>query len=472
MVKEKFFKNQKLVFFTLISVFIFAFFAFFNCTQNNEKNLKSITHTLLTPTTSNRIINENNISSEQITNTSLNNNKGNEAIFKLSKKYKDGTVSNILWKTSHFINCEGRKNIDIKDALNIHIPWTRKKSKSLRSLNLKIEAFIQPQKEECLLYRNFFLDGQVFTDAPIKRKKGIDVVIRCAVPAGHISFSSDGVEKDDFPVGSSVNIELKIRSFKRSIKKEPFQWSIKKVGDNKELADQTKTSSKIIHTFSEIGLYNISVQPSNAKGLIDEKELLIGLCEKEVEAIEVILSEESFGDLTPKRVLTRQKPVFNYVRPADTNSNNKVTFIRVRDGTTSIRHTYPIRNIYKYKRNSSPKFIDINIQNVDECFLDTNPLINNTCPECPSCHCPIDYQVNKDLNPLPFCNGNIFDMSTLDMNISQCTDANFVVIASKKGQAQTYEIFYKHCPKDQDYCYFGLEADRPYNHRCITSSTN
>ena len=115
------------------------------------------------------------------------------------------------------------------------------------------------------------------------------------------------------------------------------------------------------------------------------------------------------------------------MRPADTDTNNKVTFVFNNSENYQDQHI-----TYKYKRNSSSKFIDIDIQNADECFFDAEPTIGITCPSCESgatdCICP--YTMNEDLSPVSSCSGNALDMSTLDTDTTQCTDANFVVIAS------------------------------------------
>ena len=241
------------------------------------------------------------------------------------------------------------------------------------------------------------------------------------------------------------------------------------------------------------------------------KELLIGLCEGEVDAVEVVIGQESFGSLTPERILQKEI-IFNYVRPADTDTNNKVTFV-FNDNNEDYQDQ---RIIYKYKRNSSSKFIDIDIQNADTCFFDSSPLktttcyyingcppdaknckcftrneeaLNNNCPpgieecskvtECSSpdscspsatnCSCSTSIKMRKNLSPLPSCSGKALDMSTLDTDTTQCTDTVFFVAASKTGQKLKSYRYYKHCPVNQDYCYFGKESDRPSDHRCPSS---
>ena len=100
---------------------------------------------------------------------------------------------------------------------------------------------------------------------------------------------------------------------------------------------------------------------------------------------------------------------------------------------------YEYRNVYyKYKRNSTSKFIDIDIQNADECFLDTEPLEKT---ECVSDACYISYEIREGLSPLSSCSGNALDMSTLDTDTTECTETTFVVAASKAGQDKLQRVF-------------------------------
>ena len=293
---------------------------------------------------------------------------------------------------------------------------------------------------------------------------------------GYLSFSLSNdasINKGYFPAGSSVILEFnKSERVEESLEDKTFQWSIKKVGNDTELADQSHTSPQLTHTFSEMGLYDISIKEKNVSSgssFSDERELFIGLCEEEVEAVEVVLSEESFGNPTPEGILEKRQPIFNYVRPADTDSNNKVTLI-----FNDSLYSRPIYN-YKYKRSSSSKFIDIDIQNADECFLDTEPIQTCTLIGCPTeePNCQINqctYTIKDSLDSLPSCSANALDMSTLDTDKTQCTDDVFVVAASKEGQEyKKQRAFYKHCPADEDYCYFGSEENRLDDHNCPSS---
>ena len=95
--------------------------------------------------------------------------------------------------------------------------------------------------------------------------------------------------------------------------------------------------------------------------------------------------------------------------------------------------------------------------------MDTEPV--QTCENTTNC----TYEVNEDLSPLSSCSGNALDMSTLDTDTTKCTDDVFIVAASKEGQDKIQRTFYKHCPADEDYCYFGDERDRPSDHNCPSS---
>ena len=104
-------------------------------------------------------------------------------------------------------------------------------------------------------------------------------------------------------------------------------------------------------------------------------ELLIGMCEDD---LEVILSGESFGPSTPQ--ISELTPVFNYIRPAGTDVK-KMSIFEDQRNASSLRG---YQNFYEYKRSNTSKFIDIDIQNADECFLDTEPE-TTTVQECPLC---------------------------------------------------------------------------------------
>ncbi len=385
---------------------------------------------------------------------------GDNAVFKLSEKHNGGDdVSEILWQIKSGTGC-GTGTISTETALNIEIPWNQDYEPGTWGI-FNVAALTHLEQEDCFIYHSFRFSDVLSVDH-----------LSCALSSGFISFSlsdDSSIERNYFPVGSSVNLEVKEyeSSIEESLENISFQWSIKKVGDDTELADSSHTSHQLTHTFSEMGLYEVSIKPTspseNLFGSFDGTDLFIGLCEKEVEAVEVVLSEESFGNLTPEEAL-ETRPIFNYVRPSDTDSSNKVTLIF---DDSRERYSGHSPRIYKYNRSSSSKFIDIDIQNADECFFDDEPILK----ECSQP--PIDcvYEIREGLSPLSSCSGKALDMSTLDTDTTECTDDIFFVVASQTGQEyKPQKTFYKHCPADQDYCYFGEENYyRPSDHNCPSS---
>ena len=538
-----FLKNQKLVFLIPIFVLMFMFtFAFQNCEMDEILQSQSQIGSGSGSGKSDKTID----GPDGPTDVSRPGPSplGDHAVFRLSKKYGgDVPKSNISWRIYNE-ECGYKSHVTFQTGLYIQIPWDLTNTvipsvlSSVTTLNpvtkmtfmeigdrpdpdldvisianLNLEALIQ--LEQCLIYRPF--NPKTLPAALVGVVPGVGGVggteekfsssspSSCSPSYDGIFFSLFGDASDAsldnrnyFPVGSAVHLQysppVTILSKEKALENKPFIWSITKFGDGIELADQAHTSSTLTHTFSEMGLYNVSLQYSGTDDADDshyfssvERELLIGLCEKEVDAVEVVLGEESFGESTPKAVLN-SGPIFNYVRPADTNTQNKVTLVF--DDNYNEHQDQHI--IYKYKRNSSSSFIDIDIQNADECFLDTDPPTiclpdpgDQSDPGRPSAIINVDvddscfstYGMRKSLSPLPSCSGNALaldisaldtdttDISALDTDTTQCTDEVFVVAASKKGQEKkVQQNFYKHCPANEDYCYFGYQGDASSNH--------
>ena len=251
------------------------------------------------------------------------------------------------------------------------------------------------------------------------------------------------------------------------------------IGDNNtERADQTNKTEKLTHTFLETGLYNISVKAfaPNDETTLTDVQLLIGRCEgDDLDDIEILFNIDSIGLQTPTKGFSNSEPIWNYIRLSDTDLNVDITTLATDNNLFGGYGGY----VYKYKRSSSSKFIDIDIQNANECFLDIEPTGIETCIECTptatNCvsGCSItSYKIRDNLSPLPSCSGNALDMSALDTDTTKCTDDIFVVTASKEGRGREYKLqrtFYKHCPANEDYCYFGDERDRPSDHNCPSS---
>ena len=211
------------------------------------------------------------------------------------------------WQT--YSKACGKNEIAFETGLNIQIPWNNQSGPVAIIAGSSFNMLALIQLEQCLIYRHLRLDKTLFSDDYFVDR------LSCMAPSGDISFSlSDdaSVKRNYFPVGSAVNLEISPSEGNNlSLENESFQWSIKKVGDENdtELADQSHTSSTLTQTFSEMGLYSVSVQSSGTSRLRDDKELLIGLCEEEVNAVEVILDQESFGDSTPEEIL-KSTPIF------------------------------------------------------------------------------------------------------------------------------------------------------------------
>ena len=465
------FKNQKIIrikaFFLVLTAF--CIFAFQNCNKDNSNSLEraaSLPNPINTPTT-----------------LSTTNSSGDKAIFR-TYETENKTISNIFWRVieKNSPACGDDKIINTGTAMSVEIDWN-----TLLEKLIAVEAFIQFEGDSCISYRKqkFNLDVDGLTLGVI-----CDYIYRSEITS-QLSSDSQVKHKRHFPIDSSIDLGFKtVGGMGTSPEFDSFQWSIKKIAflsdsaTSVELADQANTSSKTLtHTFSEIGLYNIVVEASGPDSASDQdnepesssasKELLIGKCEEDEDAtaVDIILSNASFGDETPE-ALSQVGPLWNYVRPANTDSNNPPSMVILSsDDYRSDDYRYD-KKIYKYKRTIDSKFIDIDIQNADECFLDQEPQSEEICREIgcldkSDCNtCSTSYTMRESLSPLSSCSGNALDMSTLDTDTTECTDDVFVVAASKTDQDKVQRAFYKHCPADQNYCYFGSESNRPTDHNC------
>ncbi len=126
------------------------------------------------------------------------------------------------------------------------------------------------------------------------------------------------------------------------------------------------------------------------------------------------------------------KPHFNIVRPVD--------------------DTHPVtlenNEVYKYKRTSQSKYIEILITGASECRWDGNVIA---------------------------CNNGQWDITREDLVISECSQAvNTLDVSYLDGNNDSQEeqrSYYKFCPQDQDICYFGPLNARPVHHDCGNSRT-
>lgn len=344
---------------------------------------------------------------------------------------------------------------------------------------------------------------------------------------------SDGTVhiKDYFSVGSSVSF-----SVPTGYSYSNHQWSVQRLFETKEsLTVSDNTADTFSHTFDTRGLYEVSVTATtdlDGSNVSDTQHILIGLCEGEEEAIEVVFNPQSFGDLTPQKFKTM--PFFNYLRPTDTEHPVKLTIQRLMANTIAggsgletrySSYEYAYQGIdslsgiggnnyslkYKYNRTSSSKVIAMDLPNFDDlgftCFFDDEPVLETieSCtemacipenPDCNICSQHTEYTRPADLTPLNSCSGVIYEMGTLDTDTTECAEDVFVVgiefpstdsqaVESEGGQSDMQHLsppivsvvnsgidipFYKYCEANQQFCYFGREMDRPEEHHCPTES--
>lgn len=476
-VKNKRF-HQIIIIPALVCLF-FIMIAFQNCKKGTRSNLS-----LPTP---------NPTQPKQGGSPTIITHLGDKAIFKLEKP-SNKAISHILWRIiPSYCRYKHRKVITSK-ASTLEMSWNDLLEQQAIASNFSIEAFIQLEdQEQCFIYRQNHVDsyyGGIACTADLRLSDTLSILSKLS------SDSNDAMKQDNseyryFSVEDSVDLKFdQTDAFKPNplgdfgeigTSFNTFQWSIKKLflEDPTELADQTNTSENLTHTFSQIGLYKVSVNASGTKtwpnGITDEvvtedisetvsTELMIGRCDESV-AVEIVLDHGSFGTSTPQAISDSEMwPIWNYVRPADTNANHTVQLNWIEN-----------QPIYKYKRASSTKFIEIDILKTDQCFFDTEP-IRGVGPCLLGCRaeedCSCDnyhYAIREDLSPLPSCSGKVYDMGTLDTNMTNCTDNVFVVAASTSiegEETKRQSAFYKHCPANSEYCYFGKEAHRPDDQHC------
>ena len=121
------------------------------------------------------------------------------------------------------------------------------------------------------------------------------------------------------------------------------------------------------------------------------------------------------------------KPHFNIVRPVD--------------------DTHPVtlenNEVYKYKRTSQSKYIEVLITDANECSWNENAIA---------------------------CNNGQWDITREDLVISECSQAvNALEVSyldSNNDSQKEQRHYYKFCPQDQDICYFGPLDARPVHHYC------
>ena len=408
---------------------------------------------------------------------------GDKAIFKLENS-SNKNISHILWRIiPQYCRYKHRRVITSTDS-TIEMDWNDLTGGA--GGDFSVEAFIQLDgQDQCFIYRKNSVDfsGLWGCTKDLQLSDTLYILSKLSSDSSY-NADQDNDEYRYFSVEDSVDLKFyQTDIFKPRVHGDigelgisfnTFQWSIQKLflEDQTELADQTHTSEDLTHTFSQIGLYKASVNASGTNtyfdGIADEgleedisetlsTELMIGRCD-ESDPFEVVLDPRSFGTATPQAI-SNIEPVWNYVRPADSDANHTVQLTWIED-----------EPIYKYKRTSSTKFIEMDILKADECFFDSEPIRNyGDCPQVEGSSCDYYYyEIRENLSPLPSCSGNVYDMGTLDIDMTKCTDDIFLVVTEGQ-EAKTQTAFYKHCPANNEYCYFGEQDHRPDDHHCGSS---
>ena len=254
--KQIFLKNQRvnyMVFPVLVVIFFGLVLAFQNCKSVNE------------PLSSKEMMENNQDSIAPITPSSMITS-ADKAVFSIHQKHEEqNTISNILWQVKDE-PCHGESEI-IATGTDVSLEISKKSA-----VNVSVEAFIQFEGQECITYKEQeFQDTDiicttVYTFEDFKRDHNPWEIL--AVLSSDEMF----VSSDNFPAGSVVDLEFVGEEHEWEGELNPlnfldftsFQWSIKKVGDQTELADLSNTVEGITYTFSKTGVYDVSVEASLA----------------------------------------------------------------------------------------------------------------------------------------------------------------------------------------------------------------
>ena len=439
---------------------------------------------------------------------------GDYAIFQLHGVTSD-QVTSILWRIieiTHYSQHSSHSQHSTGKSPTITVSWDNIVNRrysyteyAMRS-NYFVEAFVKLKEQNCITYINLPItplqynnqkssqslevetspiDSSSASIASLDFKDHLTLVPPLLIdPYSHtIKATNDSYTfKDYFPVGTTVNFSVNEETA------STYHWNIEKLfQSDEEVVVNANEKQNFSHTFATMGLYNVEL------GYYIDKNILIGICTGEEEAIEIIFGDASFEDHTPAEIL--EHPHLNYIRPA--TSNHKITLLKEREKSTTISTTntdidtdietryesfkdYDII-YYKYNRTSHSKVIDVNIQNVTSgmrCFFDDQPVETSeefctemACPDddpnCNTCGMDTTYDFRDSLTPLDSCNGNVYDMTTLDTDTTECTDAIVLFGFAVNSEDEPDPMpFYKHCPADSQYCYFGPEISRPDHHHC------
>ena len=314
------------------------------------------------------------------------------------------------------------------------------------------------------------------------------------------------VPQDYFSIYSTVKLSFSHFDFLDSSGFQNFNWDIKRVFPKEALFQQRATSDQpeYTHTFSEMGVYDISVVPadSNDDSLVQgHKTLVVGLCNENQNILEISLAQgtlqsntRSVFDLSYFDEEETEAPnvlwrvVHNNKEIAGSNSGETLTahwnnisgavlvevfaqfegedciFHRQKwvniDRTIRPHFNYirPVddnpknvllfnNNIYVYLKNSQSRSIWIDVKNADKCLF------------------------NGQI--VPDCHGLIPSRDKIDSDFSKCQEEEFILTAYRNDDKSVTvtDSFYNFCPASDEYCAFGPQKYRPDEHRCSPVSS-
>ena len=256
-----FFKNRKFhyIIFSALVIMIGFILTFQNCKVSDETNLyKDI------------VIDSPDFISSAPSSPTMPSS-WDKAVFNISEK-QGNMISNILWQVKNQ-PCHGESEV-IATGTDLSLEIDQESV-----IGISVEVFVQFEEQECITYKKHELqDPNVvcttsYTFEDFKRDHNPWKVLA--------TLSSDEtVVGNDFSIGSVVDVEFIGEDHEWEGELNPlnfldfdfFQWSIKKAGEQTELADQANTTEGLIHTFSQVGVYNIFVSADLADGNVETEQ--------------------------------------------------------------------------------------------------------------------------------------------------------------------------------------------------------
>ena len=167
---------------------------------------------------------------------------------------------------------------------------------------------------------------------------------------------------------------------------------------------------------------------------IEKKRLKLSFDKNDTDVtIEVIASDEDQEDCVSYRkkdiqITDNERPYVNFVKPSDAYSvmleNNE---------------------IYKYDRTSPLKNIVVNVEGAKQCEW-------------------------KDRESVD-CDDGLLDITEEDTDKTKCSQSVeelSIFYTSESKNKRKKQKYYKFCPSDYAFCYFGPEKYRPLMHHCVT----